>query len=338
MNSSLYHTDLFVIFTGVFLLSATPATAGFLPLKSISGNAQVAVQFELPGDKVPQTSVGGGVRGQIQFALPGGAAPSTSVGGGTRANVQFSLPGDAAPNTSVGGGARGNIQFALPGGPAPSTSVGGGTRGDVQFSLPGGSAPSTSVGGGTRGDTMPVLTALVPPTQHGRTIAPRPTIYVYLPPLGVQEAFFSLQDEAGTPHYATLLQVPPTGGVMGITLPVDAPALELDKNYLWYFAPIEPGMVLRPDNYAVVGWVKRVNEPLTELELTTSPIERATQYAKAGIWYDTLKILVEAQRADPNNQIFATEWHDLLEQVGLEALASQPLIEPLQFLKFPPDN
>jgi len=264
----------------------------------------------------------------VEFKLPKDAAPRTSVGGGTRGNVQFALPGGSTPRTSVGGGTRGDVQFTLPGGSAPRTSVGGGTRGDVQFTLPATSAPRTSVGGGTRGETIP-LTALLPPTQQGRTVSSHPTIFAYLPPIGAEEVFFSLQDEAGNSHYSATLKVPPDGGVVSVTLPPKTPDLVIDKNYLWYFAPIEPGGVLRPDNYAVTGWVKRVKPTFNEQDLAATPVQLATKYAEAGVWYDTLKVLAAAKRSQPHNKTFATEWHDLLKQVGLEKIASEPLIEAL---------
>ncbi|MFB2891927.1 DUF928 domain-containing protein [Aerosakkonemataceae cyanobacterium BLCC-F50] len=217
------------------------------------------------------------------------------------------------------------LEFTPPDDSAPKTSIGAGIRGDVEFSLPSGSsAPRSSVAGGSRGD-VPRLTALVPPNKFGLTVSARPTIYVYLPPIGAQEVFFSIQDEGGNPHYHTRVQVPPDGGVISITLPSEAPALEIGKNYLWYFAPIEPGGILRPDNYAVIGWVKRIKLNLNEQELAAFPIKLATEYAKAGVWYDTLRVLVKAQIDAPNNKNYATEWHDLLKQVGLEAIASQSL-------------
>ena len=240
--------------------------------------------------------------------------------------LQFELPDDAVPNTSVGGGVRGDVQFALPGeSSTPNTSVGGGVRGDVEFALPGKDAtPDTSVGGGVRGTQIP-LTAIVPNTKHGRTISARPTIFAYLPPIGAQEVFFSIQDEEGNSHYQTMLKVPASGGVISVTLPESAAELELSKNYLWYFAPIEPGGILKPDNYAVTGWVTRVETDINQQDLAASPVKLATEYASAGIWYDTLEVLVEAQKSDPNNTTFSSEWHDLLEQIELEDIASQPI-------------
>ncbi|MEM9137115.1 MAG: DUF928 domain-containing protein, partial [Cyanobacteria bacterium P01_F01_bin.42] len=183
-------------------------------------DVSMAVEFKPPNDSAPKTSVGGGVRGNVQFALPQGGTPQSSVGGGTRGDVQFAVPGQSN---------------------APKNSVGGGTRGDVQFGLPGqSSAPKTSVGGGTRGVDLP-LTAILPPTELGRTVSGRPTVFAYLPPMGTTDGFFSLQDESGQSHYHSLIKVPESGGVLSVTLPESAPEIEIGKNYLWYFAPIESG-------------------------------------------------------------------------------------------------
>jgi hypothetical protein len=220
------------------------------------------------------------------------------------------------------------VQFALPGGAAPQTSIGGGSRGEIQFTAaPDRGAPGSSVGAGSRGEIPAALTALVPPSKYGRTVSARPTLYVYLPPIGAEEVFFSLQDEDGNPYYHSILQVPSNGGVIPVALPPTAPALEMDKNYLWYFAPIEPGGILQPDNYAVTGWVRRVRDEVNEREFSASPVELATRYAEAGIWYDMLEVLVLAKSSEPDNKNFATEWHDLLEQVGLEAISAQPLLK-----------
>ncbi len=307
---------------------STPGTAA--PRTSVGGGIRGNVQFSNPGSAAPRTSVGGGIRGNVQFSNPGTGAPSTSVGGGIRGNTQFSAPGDAAPQTSVGGGIRGNTQFSAPGDAAPQTSVGGGIRGDVEFGAPGDASPQTSVGGGTRSDSLPELTAVLPTTQQGHTISARPTFFVYLPPTASNQVFFSLQDEQGNAHYQTMLEISGAGGIVSVTLPEDAPPLELGKNYLWFFAPIEPQGILRPDNYGVVGWVKRV-EPLTlnQGDAALSPIDRATSYAKAGIWYDTLDILVSAKRLQPQDATLTKEWKELLEQVGLEAISTQPLGEQL---------
>ena len=263
----------------------------------------------------------------VRFEAPGDGAPKSSIGGGVRGNVQFAVPGDAAPRSSVGGGVRGNVQFAAPGEAAPRSSVGGGVRGNVQFGAPGDAAPRNSVGGGVRGDEPPAMAALLPSTKNGRTVSAHPTFFVYLPPTLSKEVFFSVQDEQGNNLYQTRRKISGQGGIISVTLPENAPALETGKNYVWFFAPILPDGILRPDNYVVTGWVKRVEANVGSDR--QSPVEQATAYGKAGIWYDTLKILATAQRSQPNNANLTKEWKELLEQVGLNAIATQPLAEQL---------
>ena len=303
---------------------AVPGDAA--PRSSVGGGVRGNVQFAAPGEAAPRSSVGGGVRGNVQFGAPGDAAPRNSVGGGVRGNVQFAAPGEAAPRSSVGGGVRGNVQFGAPGDAAPRNSVGGGVRG-VQFGTPGDAAPRNSVGGGVRGDEPPAMAALLPSTKNGRTVSAHPTFFVYLPPTLSKEVFFSVQDEQGNNLYQTRRKISGQGGIISVTLPENAPALETGKNYVWFFAPILPDGILRPDNYVVTGWVKRVEANVGSDR--QSPVEQATAYGKAGIWYDTLKILATAQRSQPNNANLTKEWKELLEQVGLNAIATQPLAEQL---------
>jgi hypothetical protein len=331
MNKLFFQNLFGVTLSGAIILTANTAKADSVPKieKSILKNNFVVLQFKIPKDAVPKTSVGAGVRGRVQFAVPEqSSTPKTSVGAGVRGDVQFALPEQSStPSTTVGAGVRGDVQFALPEqSSTPNTTVGAGVRGDVQFALPEqSSTPNTTVGAGVRGKGIP-LTALLPSTNHGRTSSARPTILAYLPPLGVQEVFFSIQDEAGNSHYHSRLKVPVTGGVITVTLPDSAHELELGQNYLWYFAPIESGGILRPDNYAVTGWVTRIEADLNQQKLDLSPVKLATEYASAGIWYDTLEVLANALSSDPNNKVFMSEWYDLLEQVGLEQIASEPIV------------
>ena len=54
-------------------------------------------------------------------------------------------------------------------------------------------------------------------------------------------------------------------------------------------------------------------------------MEVATEYAKNGIWYDTLDVLVSAKQQQPGDATLSEEWKDLLEQVGLKAIADLPI-------------
>ncbi|MGB7059883.1 MAG: DUF928 domain-containing protein [Geitlerinemataceae cyanobacterium] len=286
---------------------------------------QMALRFESPGDAAPESSIGGGVRGSLQFSAPDSAAPRTSIGGGVRGSVQFGAPGSAAPRTSIGGGVRGGVRFLAPDESAPRNSDSGGIRGEVEFQLPDDSAPRTSESGGVRGNDTPPLTALLPSTQTGRTLSARPTFFVYLPPTTSQQAFFSVQDEQGNFVYHTVVNISTSGETIAIATPEDAPELEVGKNYLWMFAPLEPNGILRPDNSNVVGWVKRVEPVASSPEVVLSPVEQATKYAAAGIWYDTLEVLASAQLEQPSDETLASEWQDLLTEVGLEQVSTEPV-------------
>ncbi|MCT7954108.1 DUF928 domain-containing protein [Laspinema palackyanum] len=247
-------------------------------------------------------------------------------------SLQFKPPGDPVPATSVGGGTRGNVRFAPPGESAPSTSVGGGTRGNVRFAPPGESAPSTSIGGGSRGDEGTLTQegqgleaiALLPASQHGRTMSPRPTFFVYVPPTATEKVFFSIQDKEGNHHYQTTLEINGGGSIVSVTLPETAPELEMDTDYLWFFVPLDASGRLHPDSYSVTGWVKRVEAIPTAGDLEA--LSLATAYAESGVWYDTLTTLAVARVNQPDNRTLSEEWRSLLGQVGLEAIAATPLM------------
>jgi hypothetical protein len=302
-------TQLFwpVLLSGTFVVGgslsqsvrAYPASS---ELDERSGNPTLlAVEFRLPGDPLPANSVGGAVRGEIKFMAPGSAAPRNSAGGASRGEIKFMAPGSAAPRNSASGASRGEIGFKPPGDSPP--------------------APTTTASGGIRTDAQPRLTALLPDTLQGRTVSARPTFFVHVPPTASREIFFSLQDEARNHVYQTTLKISDNGGIVKVTLPEDAPELEMGKNYIWFFAPIAPGGHLEPDNYGIMGWVKRVEAP-TSARNAETPLQLATEYAAEGIWYDTLAVLAAALEAQPNNTVLASEWHDLLQQVGLEAIAT----------------
>ncbi len=304
-------------------VQATPAPMGQ------GRNILISLRFQAPGEAAPRSTIGGGTRGSVRFAAPGEVAPNNTTGGGTRGNIKFAPPGDAGPLNTTGGGTRGNVQFASPGDATPRNTVGGGSRGDVTFQAPRGEdAPATTASGGTRTEAQQALRALLPTTRYGRTVAARPTFFVYLPPTAAKEVFFSIQDERRNHVYQTVLKISGKGGIVSFTLPENAPELEIGKNYAWFFAPIPPGGILQPDNNGAIGWIRRV-ENQTAQTATGTPLEQATQYAKDGIWYDTLATLAAAKQAQPGNVTLASEWQDLLKEVGLEAIANQPIAEQL---------
>ncbi len=266
----------------------------------------------------------------LEFQMPDGDRPPNTVGGGVRGGVNFTSPTGEAPRRRVGGGIRGDVNFAAPGEGAPRNTSSGGVRGDVNFEAPGSNTTSQTASGGVRGEDLAKVIPLLPTNSYGRTVSGRPTFLVYLPPTASQEVFFSLQDADRNHHYQKTFNISGQGGIVEITLPADAPELEIGKEYVWFFAPISPDGILQPDNYSVTGWVKRVESPVPNDQVSSlTPIKLAIIYAQEGIWYDTLAILSAAKLAQPDDVTLASEWKDLLQQVGLEAIANQPLAEQL---------
>lgn len=188
-----------------------------------------------------------------------------------------------------------------------------------------------SQGGASRGDCTQYqqLTALVPNTEGrvwGLTASTHPTIWFYLPSaLTADTAIeFVLQDASDQELYRTQFTATTQPGLIRLSVPNTAPALELDKPYLWtlaiYCNPARPS-----DSVYVQGIVQR--PPLTSDQqrqlATATPLERSRLYAASGLWYDSLTTLANLRVT--NSTQAESAWAELLRQVGLEAMAEQPI-------------
>lgn len=206
----------------------------------------------------------------------------------------------------------------------------------VTFKPPGAQAPKRSSGGASRDGSKcsttknrqgRLITPLLPTTNIGLTLVERPTIFVYVPETTAKKAFFSLQDEDTNHHYQTTLYLQELSGVVEVKLPNSAPALKTGKNYKWSLVMICTED-LEPDSPSVSGWIRRIepNRSLAGQQNLTSQLKSVSQLAEAGIWYDALSTLAQLRRSQPNNQAYSADWQQLLKLVGLEAIATEPLI------------
>jgi hypothetical protein len=196
-------------------------------------------------------------------------------------------------------------------------------------------APGRREGGGTRGGCMaqqpssqPSLTALMPDTNSGLTLAEHPAFFWYVPQSSATAAEFVLLDQSDTEVYKTTLPVPAQAGVVSINLPAEAPALEVGKSYHWYFSLVCDPLDRSADVFTS-GWVKRT-APAAELAqalATASAEAKPAIYAKHGIWYEALTELAKLRHNQPQNAALINQWQTLLKSVGLEQLANQPLLE-----------
>ncbi|HAA28179.1 MAG TPA: hypothetical protein DCE56_11520 [Cyanobacteria bacterium UBA8553] len=171
------------------------------------------------------------------------------------------------------------------------------------------------------------VTLLLPANHYGLTVAEHPTFFVYVPQTSAQKALFVLRDENEDYYYQKTLSIPPKAGIVSFKLPADAPVIEIGKGYKWSFVLI-CGDTLKPDSPRGEGRIKRIqpNPALSSQLQNLSPLERASLYGKDGIWYDTLTSLAELKRSQSDNLTLTANWEKLLRSVGLEAIATKPLL------------
>ncbi|MFE1747749.1 DUF928 domain-containing protein [Coleofasciculus sp. H7-2] len=205
----------------------------------------------------------------------------------------------------------------------------------VTFEPPGSGQPDDTAGGASRGDECSqaviaiggCVTPLVPATTTRLTIAEHPTFLVYVPPTSAKEIFFGLIDENNNFHYQAKIPISSQEGILSFKLPDNAPPLEIDKNYRWTFIIVgEQG--LRPGIPGVQGEIRRVrltSELMSQIQ-NQPLLERAAVYGKNGLWYDTVASLAEARRLEPSEATLASTWQELLNSVGLQAIATKPLL------------
>lgn len=105
------------------------------------------------------------------------------------------------------------------------------------------------------------------------------------------------------------------------------PPLEIDQNYHWYFSML-CNPVNRAEDVFVEGWIQRVETNSVLVKLKKSSLEeRANLYASAGLWHEALMTLTELRRDHPDDLAIAANWTKLLQSVGLDTIAQEPLVE-----------
>ena len=178
--------------------------------------------------------------------------------------------------------------------------------------------------------TVPSVQPLMPESRYGTTISERPTILVYVPASRAREGFFSLKDENKKLHYKGTIPISGQEGIIAIELPEEATALEEGKNYHWYFS-LKCNGRLHPSNPSADAWIKRVeaNGVADPRENPGATLEDAASLGAAGVWYDTIATVGLLRKTSPTDTEIVDNWKDLLNSVGLSAIAEAPMIESL---------
>lgn len=179
------------------------------------------------------------------------------------------------------------------------------------------------------------MRALLPQTNLGLTTLDKPTFFFHVSPTAVKEAKFLLLNAKGdTIIYEKTFPLNQTGGILSFTLPADADVLEIGEEYTW-----ELSVLCDPydhkGNPNVQGSIKRM-KPSSRFtrELANAPNrDRVLLYAEGdpnggvgGFWYDAIKTLADLRSANPNDPTLISDWKELLDSAGLNAVAQERLL------------
>lgn len=192
-------------------------------------------------------------------------------------------------------------------------------------------APKRTAGGGTRSDDTtcftkedeePPLVALMPNRDNiSKTTMSNPNFYVYLPTTTATEGEFILIDEDNNEIYYTMISLPENPGIIRLQIPKTV-SLNKGHQYSWSFMVICDSRYRNRDKYVegILDYVEIDQQLETQLKQSSS-LEKATLYAQAILWHETLDILAQMRTEHPQ------EWQELLTSVGLEMLIDVPFIQ-----------
>ena len=194
----------------------------------------------------------------------------------------------------------------------------------LDFSDTGRSGQQTA--GETRGEqcgdvSMP-LTALVPKSNFGKTVATHPQLWFYVPyeAKNVSKVEFVIQDAERNDISRQTWQPQNVPGYLNASLPETKPALENNKLYRWYFK-----IYCHDDGDSaplfVQGWIEK-----TELGENLTPQVTQKQsphmnYAQQNLWFDaidSLLTLLNSYAIAPNNTQIITDWEKLIKAQGVD--------------------
>ena len=167
------------------------------------------------------------------------------------------------------------------------------------------------------------LTALVPQSGVGLTVASHPTLLAYVPPTQATQAHLTLRDDAGQGLYQQVLPMPKTGGILQIALPPESPELAVGQTYHWSLALLcEP---TQTDIPITGGQIRRV-ERSADMVNGSSLLSQAAAYGQRGVWHDMLASLATLRQTDPDYQGLNANWVEVLQAENLDAIAQAPLL------------
>jgi hypothetical protein len=208
--------------------------------------------------------------------------------------------------------------------------------------------PRQSQGSGTRGCSnkpleQNLVTLLIPSKDDiGQTISSHPTFLWHLSqPVSVPMQFALVEDKSGGQTIWQKQIDSPKPGIIQMEIPKDRPELISGKTYRWTVTLVCNSQQPSANRY-FISYIQRVPlTPTLEQQLATTPLnsnsspktihsenalvdrERASVYARSGLWYDAMSTLSKAAKANPKDSLVQEDLFALLDQVGLGEVANQ---------------
>ncbi len=202
------------------------------------------------------------------------------------------------------------------------------TQSNFKYVPPDRGTPRRTQGTGSRGDDEPesvTLKLLVPNNHTGQTVSGHPTFFWYVSKVPTETVEFSLvESEVAQPIFVQQIRLEKPG-IVRMEMPKTLPELVPGKEYRWCVTLIDNANQRSSDTFAQ-SWIKRVPETSTlkqQLAATKTDRDRASVYAQAGLWYDTISTLIKAQAANPSDSSVRDDFVKLLDQAGLIEVATQ---------------
>lgn len=165
------------------------------------------------------------------------------------------------------------------------------------------------------------LLVLLPTKQPVLTTSDTPTLLVYNPDRAEDilygEFWMNSLDEKTRIYPKTRFKLA-TQGIFSLNLPKLAKnSLQENQFYAWYLKIYCNDKTPKEPNLDVHGWVKKVAmTPERQKQIDTGNPE---------IWYDSLFSVAERLRKSPNDTTIQKYWLNLLNFIGVQNLATEPL-------------
>jgi hypothetical protein len=205
------------------------------------------------------------------------------------------------------------------------------------FKPPEDDAPEQTVGGGSRPSNIGLcpqdrkaidkpFTALLSSREQAVTLASRPTVFVYLPETEAKQVSLTVANATESYYYEKIIDIDRQSGIVGISLPEDAPPLSVGETYLWSLT-ILCSKTKRPSDPFVSGNIQRITvatQSVEQLE-ASSWQERVSFYEANNIWYDALKAVANWKQEQPKNPEASARWIEILQDVGLGQMSEESL-------------